>query len=539
MTTTERRVGGKERVENRPAASLQLRLAPDSIPWVYASLMNQPQLDLYSGEFPEPFTRLVYRAQHGQGQLVLMAALGLGEEFNSHYEKMIGSPQNLEPFLLRYPEHEFTPDGSGLIIRQNGQAHGIIARASESQIIIQRGGQAGQLPLDSNTPVNDLSLHLDKFNLLVQRYVSAIWKASSETDQKQLQLVLSIPAVPEGAPATYFSTFEILAKEYRGRPRQLDLDRDIGGYRQIKDVIKSLIMDAAQPEISRKFGSHPFSNRFILVTGKEGTGKSLFPKALDAMLRSRFGTDKFEHYRLPLQDILTKHGAYAAAIVTTFLNRIRENEKKGIPTLLHLDGLHALVPPGQKPKANGGAFLTSGMSIISPAELAYYSQAIEPIIVALRQFGTDLGGESHWTIVYGESRARREELPEEVARTFRRAFHLAPNDDDLKDIIRVQINFTRAFAQKTQRDPFASDIEQGVPVIAQAASGLVGRDIQQALLNIITGNKAAWDGDEENFPLITPEKFADELRKIKLTRGVEGEQKRRVGFDLSSGHRPS
>ncbi|MDP3998255.1 MAG: hypothetical protein Q8P89_01395 [bacterium] len=528
----------KERVANRPTASLQLRLVPDGIPWVFSSLMNQPQVDLYDGEFSEPFTQLVYRAQHSQGQLVLMAALGVGEEFNSRYGNTIGSPQDLEPFLRRYPEHEFTPDGSGLIIKQDGQTHGIIGRTTENQIFIQRGGQAGQLPIDSGTPVNNLSLHLDKFNLLVQRYVSAIWKASPETDQKQLQLVLSVPAIPEGAPTTYFSTFEILAKEYRGRPRQLSLE-DIGGYSQIKDVIKGLVMDTSQPEISRKFGSHPYSNRFILVTGKEGTGKSLPPKALDAMLRGRFGTDKFEHYRLPLQDMLTKHGSYAAVIVTTFLDHIRENEKKGIPTLLHLDSLHVLVPPGQKPRTNGGTFLTSGVSIISPAELAYYSQAIEPIIVALRQFGTDLGGESHWTIVYGESRAKRDELPEEVARTFRRVFHLTPDNADLEDIVRVQIRYTRAFAQKTQRDPFSPDIEQDIPAIAQTASGLVGRDIQQALINIITENKAIWDGDEGNLPLITAEKFADELRKIRLTRGFKEQQNRPVGFDLSATRRQS
>lgn len=522
---------GKERLEHIPAASLQLRLPPDSIPWIFASLMNEPQLDLYNGEFPEPFTQLSYQVHHRQGKLVLLAVLGVGEEFNTRYGNTVGSPDDLAPFLHRYPNSH--PDGNAWIIRKkDGQTQGIIGRV-ENQIVIQRGGEAGQIALDSNVPVNDLSLQLDGFNLLVQRYVGAIWKASSETDQKQLQLVLSIPAVPEGAPATYFSTFEILAKEFRGRPRLLDLYENIGGYQKIKNEIRGLIMDITRPDISRRFGSHPFSNRFFLVSGDEGTGKSLLPKAIDTMLRSHFGSEKFEHYRLHLQDILRRYGAATAAVVKTILDHIRENEKKGIPTLLHLDNLHTLVPPGQRFKTNGNS-LFSGMSIVSPNELAVYQQGVEPVIGVLRQFGTDLGGESRWTIVYGESRARRDELPEDVARTFRRAFHLSPDLADLEDIFRVQIAYTRIFAERTGYDPFIPTILQEIPLMAQTAIGLVGRDIQQALMSVIARNKAEWNGNEDDLPQIAPEKVCEELRRMSLARGIEGGQRNQLGYNLSS-----
>lgn len=528
----ERDIKGRERETDTRHASLQLRLDSErGVPWAYASLMHKPEVDLYNGEFPEPFTDLLYRAQHAQDQLLLTAAFGTGTEFNSRYQNTIGSPEDLAPFLKHYPQHEFRNGDALLVVYKDGKVHGVIARTTEKQVIIQQGGQAGPLVLSPNAPgsINNLSIYLDSFNLLAQRYISAIWKASPETDQKRLQLILAVPALPEGTPITYFSTFEIVAGKYRGRPRPLDLKEDIGGYPKIKEAILGLFRDFTNPELSRQLGTHPYSNRFLGLTGKEGTGKSLFAKALDNMLRGHFG-EKFEHYRLPLADMFQQHGAYTAYIVTTILNHIRENEKRGIPTLLHLDNLETLIPPHQRPKANGIASM-SNVRVLSNVEFDWYMKTADPVIDALRHFGTDLGGESHWIAVLGEGRAPRVELPEAVQRTFRRVFSLQPTVSDLADVLRVQIRYTRGFAGKTGHEPFVPEIESMIDKIAPEAQGLVGRDIQQALLNITTRHKAEYK-EGEDLPLITAEQISKELNSIRMANSPEEKIKPPLGFQL-------
>lgn len=511
-------------------ASLQFRIEPARVPWIYAALQNQPQAVLFQGKFPEPFADLTYMARANQGQLMFAAVLGVSDEFNSRYGQTIGSPEALAVLLKRYPDHEFSPDGKQLVIRKGGQIHGVIARINEKQILVQRGGQAGQLTLSEEgvNPINNLSVQLDSSNLLVQRYVSAIWKASPETNQKNLELVLDIPALPEGTRETYFSTFGIIGREFVERPRPLDLDEDIGGYTNLKATIRSLFMDLTNPNLSRSYGTQPFSNRLVLITGPEGTGKSLFPKALDAMLRKHFKKEgTFEHFRLPLADIVNKYGPYSAMVITTILNHILENEKNGIPTLLHLDNLDKLVLPNQRVNArtNGDVIYKT---MPSDAEFQYSLQTITPTVQAIRKFGQDMGGDCHNVIVIGESRLPREDLPEGVSRTFRRSFSLdKPTPADLTKILMVQTNITRKFAQPTGIDPFDPSVDTELDRIVNHASGLNGRDIQQVLIDIATRKKA----DSPNRSLITAEDICQELDIRRVSSGLSvGGSKGQFGF---------
>ncbi len=515
MTTIEARASQ----DLRPAASLQFKTEPEVVPWVFSALMNQSQVELFNGEFPEPFTSLAVLARLNQQQLILAAVLDTGPDFDGRYGQTIGNPQDLAPFLQRYPQHQFSPDLQQLTLGKNDQVFGAIIRTPDGKILIQRGGQIGQLALSSNTPVNDLSVHLDQFGLMLQRYISAIWKSSPETDQKQMQLILNLPSLPDGATKTYLSTFEIVSKGFSGHPRPLDLDTEIGGYPLVKAMIRSLFLDSTQPEVSRGFGTQPNGNKLVLVTGREGTGKSLFPKALDAMLRERFGS-RYEYFRLPLEDILPQYGPGSVAVVRTMLDHMRLNEKNEIYTLLHVDHLEELVPPYQRAQTNG-------TQDVPNSEFQYSLQTRNPIVLALREFGADLGGDSRYVIVYGESRIPREELPEGVARTFRRAFRLDPTVKDLAEILAVQIRFTRKNAARVDHDPFSEGIDTQLSRITQSATGLTGRDIQQALLNVATRHKAAWDG---TYTPITPDELGAELTNMVLERGGSDGPKRPLGF---------
>lgn len=501
-----------------PTARLQFRIDQQKVPWMFAALRNEHEVNLYQGDFPDPFSKLAYTVRLNENRLLLLAGFSLREDFNLLYGRTIGSPQALAPLLRKYPQSEFSPDRQRLTISRDGQTYGVIVRPPGNIVAIQRGGQAGQVALAEDRPVNSLSTNLDSFSTLVQRYVSAIWNASPETDQKRLNLTLDIPTLPDGAPETYFSTFEIVAPEFRGRPRPVDLDSEIGGYPLVKALVRSLILDLTNPEASRRFGTQPFSNKLVLVTGVEGTGKSLFPKAMDVILRSYFG-DTFEHYRLSLQDMLLNYGIHTTAIVETIFDHVVSNEKRKIPTLLHLDNLDALIPPNQR---------RSLWMPVSREEFYYYKQTLDPILTSLRKFGRELGGESHSVIVYGESRLRRSELPGSVAQTFRRTFHLEPNREDLVDILRMQIRQSRKFAERTQHDPFTPDIDSQVDRIAERALGATGRDIQQVLLNIATRHKALWDG-ETDIP-VTPEEIVEELSEVLLAQGIEYKPRGQMGF---------
>lgn len=527
----------EERLRGLPTANFQLRMEPSRIPWIFALLKSQPQVDLCNEAFPEPFRKLSYFLRYSQNQLILASALEIGDDFKTRYKKTVGSPEDLKPLLKRYPKHEFSPDGTQLaVFDKEGQIQGVIVRTKD-QIVIQRGGGAGQVTLDeeNSRPVNNLSIHLDNFNLLIQRYVNAIWKASPETDKKKFQLILDIPAIPRGALATYFSTFEIIAGQFQGNSRPIDLDEQIGGYPPVKTAIRNLFLNQTQPEKSRSYGLQPYANKFLLVTGSEGTGKSLFPKALDKMLKDYYkDSKKYQYFRLSFADILRKYGSQTVAVVTTILEHIRENEKKGIATLLHIDNLEYLIPQYQRPReinANSGSeYPNYFQSQVPPsdAEFAYALQALEPVIDVIRQFGKDIGPDSHNIIVYGESRIPRDFLPEGIARTFRRTFSLdKPTAADVCDILKVQINITRSFAQGTKRNPFAEDIELRLEEIADHALGLNGRLIQQAIVTVATRKNV--DGTDS---LITYEDICRELDNTRLARNLitNGPESRTLGL---------
>jgi len=148
----------KEGLSEIPNARMQFRIEPAKIPWIYSTLKNQPQVELYSGDFPEPFEKLTYTLGHNQNQLALVAALQVGDKFKAKHKETVGLTEDLGPLLRHYPQHKLFPDGTQLaIFNKENHVQGIIAK-KEDQIIIQRGGGVGQLalnPEDSN-PINNL-----------------------------------------------------------------------------------------------------------------------------------------------------------------------------------------------------------------------------------------------------------------------------------------------------------------------------------------------------------------------------------------------
>lgn len=515
----------QEKPEGQPTARMQFQLDPDKVPWLYALLHHSPAVDLYKGKFPNPFEGLVYQARLQEDQLLLIANLVVGEEFQSRYGNAIGSPESLDLFLRRYSgRHQFDPECRQLTIFEGDQVHGMIVRPREDLVVIQRGGTAGPLTLGEN-PINTLTVQVDETNVLVQRFVMATWNDSLETDQRRFRLILGLPQLPEGAAVarTYFDTFAIVGKEFRARPRPVDLEEDIGGYPEAKALMKSLVMDMTDPDTSRKFGTQPFSNRFALVTGREGTGKSLFPKALDRMLRAVYG-DRLEHFRIGFTDLLLGRAPVAALMTKTILDHVRENERNRIPTLLHLDNLEMLLPATLRQRIIASNLFSPDqdhrVTPMPDAEFVYKENILAPVIEVIRNFGRDLGGECHYVIVLGESRIPRDELPDGVSRTFRRTVSLDnPTPADLAGMLRVQIATTRQFAERAKTDPFAAGIDLRLGNIAAHAVGLVGRDIQQALIHIADKHKAEWDG--ETATPVTEEEIIEALEAIRSERHIQ------------------
>lgn len=501
----------------RPTATLQFRIADGSVPWIYASAMKEP-LVLFDNEFPDPFESLRYViAGNANGQIILTANLHIGKDFIQRYGQGIGLPEDLQPFTRRY-DHEFAGgNNEQLVLKKDDQPQGMIARVDEDRIIIQLGGSAGGITLSDNTPINDLTLALNRFNKLVQDYVQTIWRADKQTDQKKIQLVLSIPQVPEGAGATYFSTFEIVGREYEENPRKVDLEKDIGGFPSLKDQIQSLVVDVGNPDVSRSFGTDPQRNKSVLVCGEEGTGKTLFVKALDRKLRERFGRN-FEHFRLQFRDILRIRGRQSGAVVQTVLNHIEENEKKGLTTLLHLDDLEALTPEWQH--REGGP---------SHAEIEDWRRTGIPVINVLRDFGRKTGANAKHIVIFGESRVPREYLPGDVAKIFRPTHNLyIRTPDDYKGMLLVHIQAAEKLAEGSGHDPFVPDILTSLSKIAPYAFGLVGKDIRDAFESIARKKKAEWE-KKKTYLITTVDDIIAELGEIRLAKGIKA-PKKRIGF---------
>jgi hypothetical protein len=233
--------------------------------------------------------------------------------------------------------------------------------------------------------------------------------------------------------------------------------------------------------------------------------------------------------------MLRKYGPIAAIVTATILDRVRANEKNGIVTLVQMDGLEHLIPQYQRPQEVSANLGTADYKVYYPpptppseAEFNYAMQVLEPTIEVVRQFGKDVGAGSHSVIVYGESRAPRELLPLGITRTFRRAFSLdKPTAADTQDILRVQINSTKEFAQSTGRDPFAEDVESRLQEISSHAAGLNGRLIQQVMLAVATRKNV-----EDPESLITHNDLCDALDNVRMIRGLMPNSGRRYGFQL-------
>ncbi len=497
--------------EPRPRASLQLVVYPHAGEWIYAILQNQPQTELYDGSFVDPFESLNVTVTRQERQLAIVATIGVGHVFNQDHGPGIGSKNSLAPFLNRYPQSELSQDGRLLIVKRNNQPYALISRADDDYIRIIRGGQAGQLVASDERPVNNLKVHLDEFAILTQRYVSALMK-TSDGNQRQvvLDLVNKWTDLSEGTVSAYLASFEITGQRFMTHERPVDLDSEIGGFPNVKAAIRGLYLDLTDPERSRAFGTQPFSNRFILLSGAEGTGKSLFLKALNNMLQKEFGVG-YQHFRLPITDILQNYGPRSRAVLESVLEHVRENEKDGITTLLHLDKLDALIP-----------------AYNNQPEYEAYTQTVAPIVMALKEFGQTLGAASHNVVVIGESRAPQAHLPEGVQRTFRRIFRLEPTRQDLTEALAVQIRTSKSFAERTDVDPFATTIDDDLPNIISNPVGLTGRDMQQVILDITDRHKASGQNPRES--KITAAEIADAISDRQSSKGIDPREIRGFGF---------
>lgn len=516
---TETKPARSERKEKDfgPTASFSVLFDSEKAGWLHASLINQPEVPLFEGKFIEPFDSLRIAVMRLQNKVTATALLSIDSAYTESFGFSIGSEQVIKSMQKRYPECQLSEDRQHLVILKNEKLLGGISRTDEGHILVHMGGKMGSFELSDNTPVNDITIGVNQFTLLLQRFVGYTWQNLPELRNRQVSLVLDLPQASEDESKTYFSTFEIIGKEFRGHPREVDLETGIGGFQPVKDVIKSLVLDLTDPDKSRGFGTQPFSNRFISITGKEGTGKSLFSKALDTILRRVLKENDYFH--LPINDIVQKYGAYAHFVVKTVLDHIEENEKAGIVTVLHLDNLEKLCQPDTQ-----------------TAYIVYQTTAL-PIVGILRDFGQRLGPNSHNVLVLGESRVARADLPEGVQKIFRRSFELKPTAKDLSDALRVQIATTRQFAQKSGIDPFDPEVDGDLSHVIQNPSGLTGRDMQQALLTITDRNKAS--GSDPKDVKITPTDISNELVRIQISKGLEGSKIREIGLSRLAKKDPS
>ena len=195
---------------------------------------------------------------------------------------------------------------------------------------------------------------------------------------------------------------------------------------------------------------------------KRGSGKTLIVKALASMLFQKFGSERFEYFRLPFGKMLPKDAQNAAAIADTIFRHSQENEKRGIKTLIHLDNLEHLTPysPATQP-------------LFANPQYPYI--VVGPLVAVLREYLHTIGTYSEHIAIVGESRIPREMLPEGVSRGFRKVAEIDRlTKNDRAEILRIQLANSRRFAEGTGVDPFDPSIDGRITELATVADGLNG-----------------------------------------------------------------
>lgn len=494
-------------------ASLELIIGKSEQEWLYAALANTPKVDLFNGPFVDPFTSFRYTVAAVQGQLVFQAQLGVSGEFSAAFGNGIGSKEMLETLLSRYDSPpQFIEGDRGLVVANQNRPVGLIVRTDDG-VTIQRGGQVGPVAFDS---LNALPINMALFNILVQRYVNSVWRAFPDSARVSVPISLTVPQFPDGTLQTYLSTFEITGPQFVENTRPVAWD-DIGGHMIAKEMAKGVFVDLAEPDVSRRIGTHPYSNKPFLLTGEEGTGKTLIVKALATMMVERFGGDGFEYYRLPLAKMLVKDGQNAAALANTIFGRSLYNEKRGIKTLVHLDNLEHLTP-----------YTPAAQQLFANPQFQYL--VVGPLVSVIKEYLHTVGTYSEHVAIVGESRIQRELLPEGVSRGFRRVADVDKlSKEDRAEVLKIQLALSRHFAASTGVDPFDSSVDSRVMDLAVAAEGLNGFYMKQALLRVQDAKKAEYVSTGKYTP-ITFEELGTSLRHQHIEKVLGGKEPRHIGF---------
>lgn len=499
---------------NRPSASLELRISNKQQELLFAALQHQPQIRLYDGPLPDPFSHLAYLVGNVQGQLVLAAQLKTTDDFSNHFGNSVGSIETLDGLLRKYDtsRQQIFENSAGVVVFRKGEEQGFLIARTEEEIVIQRGGQVGTIHLQSP---NDLVTNLNLFNLLLQRYVNAIWRDYQDTKHLQQAVVLQLPQLPEGTLQAWASTYEFVGKEFMESSRPIYFDKDVGGLPEAKEVVFALVLDTLNPEASRRMGTQPFTNKLLLLTGGEGSGKSLVVKALSTKLRD--GVDgKVEEFRIPFADVIPKYQSFTAQLLKTLFEHASENEKKKVYTIVHLDNLEHLMRPQQD----------------ATYTVDYFSNVIAPILEVIREYSRNFGIHSDYVIVVGESRAPRESLFDAVARSFRRVVDLNRlTSEGRAEVLRIQLAQSRQFASSEgqQCEPFEGGIDARLSDLAKEADGLNGFDIKQAVISLANRKKAQYLESNAYNPA-TAEELKEALARQRLEKVLGGVQRRGIGF---------
>lgn len=507
----------------QPTAQFNLRLLADQTAWTHASIQNAPEVVLYSGKFPPPlFKGFRYVVASRPSGIILQAALETTDEFRDRFGRTIGDKETLAPFINKYPQVAWTDDKTTMHIFNGDQMDGLIGLAANGTIIIQRGGPAGQIPITPRP--HDLANEIEPFHLMIQRLISAYWKAHPETRNRHMRLDLAIDQRPQGAAQTFYSTYENVASRFLAQARDVTTD-DIGGYAEPKAFIGSLMLDLADPKASRIVGSIPNVNKAVGITGADGVGKSLIVLAIARRMAELF-KDGFKHYHLPLRDIVAEYGIFADDALKGVLDYVVALKKQGSAALVHLDNLDELVPP-----TNRNPFQQEGQPtmVVTDNEFNKWHQVASLITTALTTFDREMARDTGNIVVIGESRLPRNLLPQNIATLFRRYFNLRPTPADLGEMLVAQMNKTKANTRDEGIDPFDENAWQKATTLTTDLDGLTPRDIQNSILAILDRKKDAYDG---TLKPITAAEIRDELVQTRRNKSPNTLLRTPIGFRL-------
>ncbi|RMD57514.1 ATP-binding protein [Candidatus Woesearchaeota archaeon] len=345
----------------------------------------------------------------------------------------------------------------------------------------------------SNTPVKK---YLSQFFFVAKKIIQAQYKLA-KTPVPNITVHIANRMPKKQAKET---------KELEQLERKIEISQpnvtfeDIGGLCEPKRQMLTIYEDIVSPNRARYFGIDPDKTKGYLLNAPAGCGKTLLVTALAQKLKSEL-SDKIKFYKVDYSAITSIYRGGEAQATAQIFELVKENQKKGLKTLLFLDELHLI---GRRTRLGGN------------------DEALDTLL-------SHLGGLENYPglCVIGSTNFPIEDLDPALIRDGRLGKWIKielPNKEERKEIYKITIKKRQEIARRAGNPALFKDIV--LDILAKESEDFTGSNIVGVIDKIIEEKRRTTD-DIRNFKSITTEDI------VKTIRSFEKQSRKDFGFKAS------